>query len=213
MDEIGELPLSLQAKLLRVLQDHKLRRLGSNKSIDIDFRLIASTNADLGAMVKAKTFREDLYYRLNVIELRIPGLNERKEDIGLLIDHFLHEFNIQHKLHKSISREAADFLTSRNYPGNVRELQNVIQRMVIISSDDEITLKDAQTACYGRNVTKESEVLPQGMTLKEMMDNYEEEILLQYRQHYPNSAKMAEVLGIDPSTLSRKLRKYNLSGR
>lgn len=216
LDEIGELPLPLQAKLLRVLQNRKLRHIGSNKSIDVNFRLIASTNADLSAMVKEKKFREDLYYRLNVIELKIPGLNERKEDIVLLIDHFLHNFNMQHKLHKTISQEAVKYLTSCQYPGNVRELQNMIQRAVVMSHGDEITLEDARMASYAEPASFE-EVSPiqlqQGVTLKELMERYEKEILLKYQQYYHSGVKMAEALGIDQSTLSRKLRKYQANRR
>lgn len=216
LDEISELPLPLQAKLLRVLQNRKLRHLGANKSVDVDFRLIASTNADLNAMVKEKKFREDLYYRLNVIELKIPGLNERKEDIVLLIDHFLHNFNMQHKLHKTMSQEAVKYLTSCQYPGNVRELQNIIQRAVVMSRGDEITLDDARMVSYGEtSALKEAEIvqLTQAATLKEMMERYEEEILMQYQRHYHSGVKMAEALGVDQSTLSRKLRKYRLTGR
>ena len=159
LDEIGELPLSLQSKLLRVLQNHKLRHIGGNKDINVDFRLIASTNADLKAMIQQKTFRDDLYYRLNVIELKMPGLEERREDIVLLIKHFLTLSNEKHNSDKTYQKDALHYLSSCNYPGNVRELRNIVERTVIMSTGDCITLADAQLAA-GYLMPVSAEILP-----------------------------------------------------
>ncbi|NCC16394.1 MAG: PAS domain S-box protein [Clostridia bacterium] len=218
LDEIGELPLSLQSKLLRVLQNHKLRHIGGNKDIDVDFRLITSTNADLEAMIQQKTFREDLYYRLNVIELKMPGLEERREDIVLLINHFLNSYNAKHNTNKTYQKEALLYLTSCNYPGNVRELQNIVERTVVMSTGVIITLADAQLAAGHLKPASQENILSDtlfvdienGKCLKELVADYEKGILAQYQKKYRSGAKMAEALQTDQSTISRKLSRYNI---
>lgn len=219
LDEIGELPLNLQSKLLRVLQNHKLRHIGGNKDIQVDFRLITSTNADLKEMIQQKTFRDDLYYRLNVIELKMPGLEERREDIVLLINHFLSLVNAKHNTAKTYQKEALHYLTSCNYPGNVRELQNIVERTVIMSAGVIITLADAQLAAgYLKPVS--TDTLPSdalypdihsGKSLKELIADYEKWVLSQYQKEYKSGAKMAEVLKADQSTISRKLSRYHIT--
>lgn len=219
LDEIGELPLNLQSKLLRVLQNHKLRHIGGNRDIDVDFRLITSTNADLKGMIHEKTFREDLYYRLNVIELKVPGLEERREDIVLLINHFLTISNAKHNTTKTYQKEALHYLTSCNYPGNVRELQNIVERTVVMSSGVIITLADAQLAAgHLRPIFHES--LPNdtlftdienGKCLKDLVGEYEKWVLGQFQKKYKSGAKMAEALQTDQSTISRKLNRYHIS--
>lgn len=219
LDEIGELPLNLQSKLLRVLQNHKLRHIGGNKDIDVDFRLITSTNADLKAMIQQKTFREDLYYRLNVIELKMPGLEDRREDIVLLINHFLNISNAKHNTTKTYQKEALHYLTSCNYPGNVRELQNIVERTVVMSSGVIITLADAQLAAGHLKPVSQDNLLSDtlftdienGKCLKELVSDYEKWILSQYQKKYKSGAKMAEALQTDQSTISRKLSRYHIS--
>jgi two-component system response regulator PilR (NtrC family) len=142
LDEVGELPLSMQVKLLRAIQDRTIRKVGGHESIKVDVRLIAATNRDLEEAVKKGTFREDLYYRLNVILIRTPPLRERKSDIEILARHFLKVYSErQGKSEMTFSKDAIDLLKSYAWPGNVRELENVIQRVVTLQSGSEITLE------------------------------------------------------------------------
>lgn len=142
LDEIGEMELGLQAKILRILQDRELFRLGSNKKIKLNVRIIAATNRDLEQMVKDGTFREDLFYRLNVVEVKLPPLRERREDIPLLVEYFLNKYSYIRGGKLSISDLAIDVLKKYNWPGNVRELENVIQYSIVQSSQDTITVYD-----------------------------------------------------------------------
>src|SRR5687768_1291740 len=134
LDEIGEIPLRLQAKLLHVLQDGEFSRVGGEKIIDTDVRLIAATNRDLEASMRAHQFREDLYYRLNVIEIRIPPLRERREEIPVLIDHFLKKFNIQYGRTVDLPDDAIRAFLDYHWPGNIRELENAVKRVVVLGS-------------------------------------------------------------------------------
>jgi two-component system response regulator PilR (NtrC family) len=141
LDEIGELPLALQVKLLRAIQERKVRAVGADADEEVDVRLIAATNRDLAAEVKAGRFREDLYYRLNVIQLRVPPLRERREDVVLLAEHFLRRFEAEHGRGRlDLSREAKRRLDAYDFPGNVRELENLIERAVTLSDGPEVTL-------------------------------------------------------------------------
>ena len=221
LDEIGELPLPLQSKLLRVLQTQKVRHVGSNKGIEVNFRLLAATNANLKEMIEQKTFREDLYYRLNVIDIVIPGLDERREDIVPLLNHFLDLNNEKYHAKKIFSNDALKFLAGCSYRGNVRELRNVVERMVIMSREDEITLSDASIAFAAMNVNEqglpeeaaetEDFIFGEG-SLKEKVAAYERKLLQQYMAKYKSGAKVAEVLQTDQSTISRKCKKYNIVG-
>ncbi len=139
LDEIGEMDLSLQVKLLRVLEDRKLRRLGGNRNIDINVRIVAATNADLKGSIERKEFREDLYYRLNVFPIHIPPLRERREDISILLEHFLHRFSREfNRSIRGFSREAMDLMNRYHWPGNVRELRNVVERICIMHNVEQI---------------------------------------------------------------------------
>ena len=218
LDEIGELPMTLQSKLLRVLQDHKVRRVGGNKDIKVDFRLIASTNANIKEMIAKKQFREDLYYRLNVIEIRIPGLEHRREDIPLLVNYFLKNFNLQHGMNKYMSDEAMAYFSKSHYPGNVRELRNIVERTMILSRNDEIQLIDAYEA-FGVFVDKNDKTnrndklnlsATPNMSLKDMLEEYEKQILSEYMDIYGCGTKIAKKLKTNQSTISRKLSKYNI---
>ena len=141
LDEIGDVPLELQSKLLRVLQEHEIERLGSTRTINVDFRLIAATNRDLGEMVATREFRSDLYYRLNVFPIRLPPLRERPEDIPPLVFYFAQRFakRLRRPI-ESVSRESLDVLCRWHWPGNVRELQNVIERAVILATGPVLTV-------------------------------------------------------------------------
>ncbi len=215
LDEIGELPLSLQSKLLRVLQERSLRRLGGNKAINVDFRLISSTNVDLKQMIAAKEFREDLYYRLNVIYINVPPLENRRDDIPLLINHFIRLFNAKYELNKSIDSDAMQFLSQYDYPGNVRELRNVVERIVIQSPGERISLRDAYESLgvmMHDNAEQSSPTLinNEGLSLKQIMENYEKNLLEEYIKIYKNGTELSRQLKTDQSTISRKLTKYGI---
>src|SRR5690242_12315344 len=136
LDEVGDIPLELQPKLLRVLQDQEFERLGSTRTLKVDVRLVAATNRDLNKSVAAKQFRSDLFYRLNVFPIRLPALRERREDIPLLVRHFVHKYCVRmNKKIESIPRETMVALTDHNWPGNIRELENFIERSVILTND------------------------------------------------------------------------------
>ncbi len=217
LDEIGELPLILQSKLLRVLQERKVLHLGGNRPVSVDFRLISSTNEDLKQKLNNKEFREDLYYRLNVIELSIPPLEERKEDIPLLITHFIRLFNAKYDLKKSIEADALKYLCLYNYPGNVRELRNIVERMIIQSSGNLITVRDAYESMgvFGSEMSEmpASTMLltdTGGLSLRQIMDNHEKAILQEFVKIYKNGTEIARVLKTDQSTISRKLNKYGI---
>jgi two-component system NtrC family response regulator len=141
LDEIGDLPRGTQVKLLRVLQEQSFERLGGTKPIKVDVRLLAATHRDLEAMARAGEFREDLFFRLNVVAITLPPLRERKEDIPLLVDHFLRRFADEGRA-RSVSREAMDLLLKHEYPGNVRELENLVHRAVVLARGEVITTSD-----------------------------------------------------------------------
>jgi DNA-binding NtrC family response regulator len=204
LDEIGEMPIALQAKLLRFLDSGEFRRVGGNKTLRVDVRMIAATNKDLTGLIKAGHFREDLYYRLNVINVTIPPLRERKEDIIELARHFLKKY--AKKLSKSITEftaEALDLLAGYNWPGNVRELENVIERAVILCESGRIGAEDLSISSYA--AVADMSVNP---SLEEMEKNY---ILRVLKEAGNNQSKASQLLGIDRKTLYLKLKKYGIS--
>jgi len=204
LDEIGEMPFNLQAKLLRFLDAGEFRRVGGNKSLRADVRLIAATNKDLLSMIKAGTFREDLYYRLNVINIMIPPLRERKEDVGDLARHFLKKY--AKKLAKPITAftiEAMGLLSAYRWPGNVRELENVIERAVIVCETGTIGAEDLSISSY--STIGDMKVNP---SLEEMEKNY---ILRVLNETAGNQSKASQLLGIDRKTLYLKLKKYGIN--
>jgi len=207
LDEIGDMALNLQAKLLRVLQEKTIEPIGGTKSIRIDVRIIAATNKDLTQLMKEKKFREDLYYRLNVIKINLPPLRKRKEDIPLLADFFLAKFNqLYHKRILQISPEVLSIFTNYDWPGNVRELENVVERAVILAKNKEITLKDLPEELNLLHAPSTS-----NNPLKTNKQELEKKLLIQTLQKYANNkTKAAKALGIHKTTLYRKLKKYNL---
>jgi Nif-specific regulatory protein len=146
LDEIGDIPLPTQVKLLRVLQERKFERLGENRSVSVDVRIIAATNADLERMVAAGTFREDLYYRLNVIPIYLPPLRDRREDILPLAEHFLERFNREHGKGVTFSKDALDLLLEYRWTGNVRELENLVERAVVMAKAPVVQAQDLPRA-------------------------------------------------------------------
>lgn len=215
LDEIGEMPLNLQSKILRILQDKQVRRIGCDKFIKVDVRIIASTNAPLEELIERKEFREDLYYRLNVIEIHTPSLSERSEDVPVLIAYFLNKFNNKYGMKKQLADDTVMYLTSREYKGNIRELKNVIERLVLQSRKNIINVEDAITIlqhnhsiCITENVhgfrPKGAESLP------EMLEEYEKNILKDYIKTFGKLDIVSKELKIDRSTISRKIKKYGL---
>ena len=211
LDEISELPLMLQAKLLRAIQEKEIRRLGANRSIAVDTRLIAATNLNLSEEVKAKRFREDLYYRLNVIEMRLPPLRERREDIPLLVDAFLKKFGqARGKDVKGVSESTLAFLIDYAWPGNVRELENVIERAVTLSRGDKIVPDDLPATIQGSRGDRR--VLDEAAEKMHPLHDIEKEYIKKILEKMGgNKYQAAQVLGIDRKTLYRKLGEMDES--
>ena len=198
LDEISEMPLELQVKLLRVLQEREFQRVGSNETVKCDIRIVAATNRDLAAYVKEGKFREDLYYRLNVIDMRLPALKERTGDVPLLVNRYLREFG-----GKSVSPDAMRLLESYQWPGNVRELRNAVEKMCVLSSSGEIGVDDVPDEMK-RVVTM---TLSVSGTLGE---TEKAKILAVLEEVGGNRTKAAERLGISRRTIYRKLEEYGL---
>lgn len=213
LDEIGDIPLPMQAKLLKAIEIKRVYRMGSNEEIDVDFRLVSATNKDLAAEIAAERFREDFYYRISTIVLNIPPLRERKEDLPLLIDYFFEK--AQYEMKKSINHfdpKAMDMLLSYNYPGNVRELKNIIERLVVLSEDGVIKKEFFPAPLTTQKEEKSFELPTTEKGLREMRKEaesaYIESILKKYDR---NMNKSAEVLGITRRQLLNKINEYNLS--
>lgn len=201
LDEIGEMPMPLQSKLLRVLQEREIRRIGSTDYRQVDVRVIAATNRDLLKEVKEGKFREDLYYRLNVIPITISPLRERKEDIVLLADHFLKKFNEKHHRSKYFDESAVFVLEHYDWPGNVRELENLTERLTILGDSDLIDGNlIADILGIDIPVLKRNQVV----NLKEAVSAYEKQLIESALKIYTTSYKAAEALGVNQSTIVRK---------
>ncbi|KUG29502.1 two component, sigma54 specific, transcriptional regulator, fis family [hydrocarbon metagenome] len=216
LDEIGELSADLQVKLLRVLQERKIERVGGGESIEVDIRVVAATNKNLEEAVAAGGFREDLFYRLNVVRLDMPPLRERREDIPILAAHFLERYAGENaKAIKGFSPEAIDYLTAYEWPGNVRQLQNVIERCVVLSSGEVIGVEDLPLEIKDEESQYKSAVdlLPVRINLNETLEKIE---LALVRRALARSnfvqVKAAEMLGLSKSLLQYKLKKYKLTG-
>lgn len=202
LDEIGEISMRMQIDLLRVLEDRIFYRVGGTQPIEVDFRVIAATNRDLPAAIKAGSFREDLFYRLNVVSFSMPPLRERKEDIPLLGEHFLHRFCQEtNKSIDRIGRDAVDEMMLYGWPGNVRELENAIERAVVVAKGRVIRAENLPIACVL------PDLLPAEKSLQEMEKTHILRILNENLWNISNSAK---VLGIDRSTLYNKIKRYNI---
>ncbi|WP_428912087.1 sigma-54 interaction domain-containing protein [Niallia sp. Krafla_26] len=210
LDEIGEMPLNLQVKLLKALQENTIQRVGGTKSIEIDVRIIAATNKDLEKMVDDATFREDLYYRLNVIPIHIPPLRTRQEDIPYLIDHFLNKFNLKYQSNTILSLEVENALCHYDWPGNVRELENLIERLVVMADDKEVQLNDLpqKISRFGNDRSQYFVHLYDVCTLKQAQEEVEEQLIKRAYEKYKSSYKVGEILGINQSTAFRKIKKY-----
>ena len=207
LDEISEMSMPLQAKLLRVLQERKVERIGSNRLVDIDARVIAISNVDLKASIEAGNFRKDLFYRVNVVPLRVPALRERRDDIPLLARHFCETFCLQNnKELMSISQSALEQMRQYSWPGNVRELENTMERAVIIGHTAEIRPEDLILDCDGIGIdSSSSSSISAGLTVREMERKL---IMATMDTVNENRSQAAEMLGISIRTLRNKLNEY-----
>jgi PAS domain S-box-containing protein len=206
LDEIGELPLAMQPKILRAIQDHEITRVGGKKAILLNVRILAATNRDLDSMVKEKKFREDLYYRLNVVPIVLPPLRERPEDIQPLVDEFLARFNHQFGYQKWIHPDVAKELSSHSWPGNARELQNLIERLVVTTRDDQISAESLRR-CFSVHEKLKGD---KRSCLKAMLESEERRMLEETWRIAGSTRKVSTLLGISQSAVVKKLNKYGI---
>lgn len=225
LDEIGEMPLLLQVKLLRVLQECEVQRIGSGKPIPIDVRIIAATNRNLAEMVRRGNFREDLYYRLNIIPIDVPPLRHRREDIVPLVNHFLASINKKYGIHRTIKNDALIIFKAYDWPGNVRQLKNIVERICLLAAQPEITVNmvkqeldsnpDIAQAIDNQHseqfITKQIVHPKFEGTLKEQVALFEKQLIKQALSEHPSIRETAKFLGCDQSTLVRKIQKYQLT--
>ncbi|NSL52177.1 sigma-54 interaction domain-containing protein [Calidifontibacillus erzurumensis] len=227
LDEIGEMPLQLQAKLLRVLQESEVQRIGSTKPIPIDVRIIAATNRNLAEMVQQRSFREDLYYRLNIIPIEIPPLRERREDIVPLVYHFLRIFEQRYHIHRTLDKEALKVLEEYDWPGNVRQLKNIIERVSLLANQPKITASMIREELKGATKKKSNNIVGQPLSksiessnmdisqytgsLKEQVAAFEKEVIKKALSQHKSIRQAAEALGCNQSTLVRKIQRYQLT--
>ncbi|NHC42012.1 sigma 54-interacting transcriptional regulator [Bacillus sp. MM2020_1] len=204
LDEIGELPLNLQVKLLSVLQNQTLMRIGGTKNIVVNCRIICATNQNLEKMIAERKFREDLYYRINVVKVEIPPLRERKEEIIPLIYEITEQLNRKYQLNTYFTPTMAAWLSQQNWQGNVRELRNFIEKKIITSSGNEIDLDLREEETKKDSFTQSTKEIP----LNDYIETLEKEYIVRMYQKYPSSIKLAEILGISQSTANRKILKY-----
>ena len=211
LDEIGEMAMTLQAKLLRVIEDREVKPLGSNHSEKVDVRLVTASNRDLEELVETGRFRRDLYYRLNVIRLDLPPLRERREDIPLLVDHFIEKF-AQPNRHavSGIDKDALELVMNHHWPGNVRELEHAIERAVLLGRDATITVHDLPGSIVASDQRRLplAEALSRGFTLRDLEREYIDCVL---KSVNGNKSEAAKALGVDRTTLYRKLEEYKFN--
>ncbi|MGZ3494971.1 MAG: sigma-54-dependent transcriptional regulator [Thermodesulfobacteriota bacterium] len=215
LDEIGELSLATQAKILRFLEEREFNRVGGSKTIKVDVRLITATNKDLNQMIKKALFREDLYYRINVVPILIPPLRERKEDIPLLVEHFINRFSVENNKNvKGITKEALDLMMQYEWPGNIRELENLIERVIALTSNPYIQINELPLSF--KNVPKINElkdsILNRKVSFLEAEEEFEKEVILDAlkKTNYIQS-RAAEILGISRRILKYKMDKLGIN--
>jgi PAS domain S-box-containing protein len=213
LDEIAELPQAAQVKLLRFLENGRVVRLGGTKSRNLDVRIIAATHRDLDEMVQQGKFRLDLYYRLNVIPIHVPALRERRDCILPLIRHYIDLFGERDSTRKRLTRAATDALVAYHYPGNVRQLMNICERLVVMTETDVIDVKDLPAEIAAGNVEKlggAEHYWPEEMSLQETLESVERTLLQKALERHGNQTCIAQALGVNQSTIARKLRKHGL---
>jgi DNA-binding NtrC family response regulator len=206
LDEIGDMPMNLQVKLLKVIETSEVYPLGDTKPRTVDVRIISATNVNLENRVKEGRFREDLYWRLNIIEIKIPPLRERLEDIEMLTKHFIKKFSEEHhKQIKGIDPQALSLFIDHSWPGNVRELKNIIERAVVLAEGTTLTVNELPEKLQKIGISKDAS------TLRTYISSYERYLLLAtYSAQNKNKEETARVLGIDLATLYRKFKKYGI---
>ena len=213
LDEIGELDLSVQPKLLRVLQEMEVHPVGAEKPVKIDVRVLAATNVNLVEEVKNDNFREDLFFRLNVLPIKIPSLRERKEDISEIASYFLEKLNRKYKRNIIVTPEVKKILTNYSWPGNVRELENLVEYLFIVNPNDQITIEQLPSWVLTEHVMQEytcenGNCIPR---LNYMLDMYEKNIITVALRKHNSVKETAETLDIHPSTLFRKIKKHKIN--
>jgi two-component system response regulator PilR (NtrC family) len=217
LDEIGELPFTMQVKLLRVIQDREFTRVGGTEPIRVDVRIVSATNKAIEEAVEKGEFREDLFYRLNVIQLKLPSLRERKADIPLLAQHFLHLFTSElDKRVRQISPEAMKLLIDYDYPGNVRELQNIIERAIALESSNILTAQNLSSYVHARRGLTRSDMIPEipkeGIDLEQVVEDLEKTLILKALEKTKGVKKRAaELLHINFRSMRYRLVKYGLN--
>lgn len=209
LDEISELPLNLQVKLLQVIQERTLTRVGGVKGIPINVRIVSATNKELLRLVQEHKFREDLYYRLNVVPINVPPLRERPEDVLPLIQSYLQQYNQKLKENKTLDPAALSVLLRYSWPGNIRELQNMIERLILTTRDEVITEDNLPIPI--RNSTQIQPPQPDDLSLGEALERAEKEILIRAMTQYKSTRAIAKALKVSQPTVVRKLHKYGLS--
>jgi len=214
LDEIGDMPMPMQVKLLRVLQEGQFERVGGTRSIEVDVRVLAATNRDISLMVKEGTFREDLYYRLNVLTFRVPPLRERREDIPALLDCFTRKGAAGFGL--TFSPEAVSALQQYDYPGNVRELQNMVERFSILHAGETIEASHVQemlSLCDGKRRIARASLYEYGATMRELLQRIERQIIVEAIAANSNSkSAAAQTLGTERSHFYKKCRQFGIAG-
>ncbi len=211
LDEVGDITLNLQVKLLRALQDHEVMRVGGIRPIPVDSRIVAASNKDLQEMVSLGTFREDLYYRLNVVSIEIPPLRERKEDIPLLVLHFLEKINKRYQFNKRFSPMLIDTFLAYSWPGNIRELENVIERMLVMTEDNEIEFSHLPVHMRDQHAQAEGKmVLPANVSFQQAIEQVERQLIEQALKKHGSTRKVASALNLNQSTVVRKIKKYKI---
>jgi PAS domain S-box-containing protein len=212
LDEIGEISMNSQSKLLRFLEDHEIIRVGGTEPKEIDVRVIVATNRNIEEMVAFKKFREDLYYRLNVIPIHIPPLRERRDDILPLVFYFLEKFNQAYHKKKAFSPETIEILCKYHFPGNIRELTNIIERLVVITENEHIEVRDLPKAianCHFKEIPYP--VLSEDISLKDALGKLESLVIEKAINKYGSQREVAKALKVDQGTISRKIKKFSLS--
>ncbi len=210
LDEVSELPYAMQVKLLRVLQEREVIRVGSTVPVKINVRVIAATNKSLRQLVQEKQFREDLYYRLHVVPIQIPALRSRKKDIAPLAVYFLQELNEQNEYEKKISTNALNLLESYQWPGNIRELRNVIERLIVISKGEEISEKDVYRVLWETDSNEQGFLTIKGIIpLKKAVEETEKQLIELAVEKYGTATDAAKALEVSISTVSRRMKRFN----
>ncbi|UGB29002.1 sigma-54 interaction domain-containing protein [Metabacillus sp. B2-18] len=209
LDEVGEMPMDLQVKLLRAIQEKEIMRVGGTKTKRVDVRLVAATNRDLKEMVKRGTFREDLYYRLNVVPIFVPPLRERRADILPLVHYFLELYKKKYSVEKVLDQKISNFFYQFDWPGNVRELSNLLERLILTVPNEYVSINDLPDE-YQKS-TSDEEVVLEEVSLREIVEQAEKTALKKALLKYKTTYQIAEKLQTSQATVFRKLQKYNLS--